>query len=53
MIIHRRELRSLEAFAGTLLHELTLARSGFTDVTRDFELALTEAIDRIAAIACG
>lgn len=51
VIIHRRELRNLEAFAGTLLHELTHARSGFADLTREFELALTEVVGRITAMA--
>jgi hypothetical protein len=49
VVIHRRELRKLEAFAGTLLHELAHARSGFTDVTREFELTLTELIGQIVA----
>jgi hypothetical protein len=49
IIIHRGELKNVEAFAGTLLHELTHARSGATDVTREFEVALTEAMGRIAA----
>jgi hypothetical protein len=53
VIVHRRELRSVEAFAGTLLHELTHARSGTGDVTRQFESALTETIGRIAAMVCG
>ena len=51
VIIHRRELRSIEAFAGTLLHELTHAHSGSSDVTREFELALTEMVGRITAAA--
>lgn len=49
IIVHRRELRSLEAFAGTLLHELTHARTGHEDVSRDFEEALTRLIGRLAA----
>ncbi len=51
VIIHRPELRSLGAFAGTLLHELTHARSGHEDVSRDFELALTSTIGRVSVTA--
>ncbi len=47
IIIHRRELRNVEAFGGTLLHELEHARSGAGDVTREFELALTEVMGRM------
>ncbi len=47
IIVHRRELRNVEAFGGTLLHELAHARSGAGDVTREFELALTEVIGRM------
>jgi hypothetical protein len=51
VIIHRPQLQSLEAFAGTLLHELTHARSGHDDVSRDFEEALTSLIGTLAARA--
>lgn len=51
VIVHRPQLRSLEAFAGTLLHELTHARTGHDDVSRDFEEALTDIIGRLAARA--
>lgn len=51
IIVHRPELRSVEAFAGTLLHELTHARSGYDDVSRDFEDALTSLIGALAAPA--
>ena len=49
IIIRRDQLRSVEAFAGTLLHEIVHARSGFGDVTRDFEIELTELIGKVAA----
>lgn len=49
VIIRRDQLESIETFAGTLLHELVHARSGFGDVTRDFESALTSLIGKIAA----
>lgn len=48
VIVHRPQLRSVEAFAGTLLHELTHARTGHVDVSRDFEVALTDVIGILA-----
>lgn len=51
IIVHRRELRSFETFAGTLLHELTHAHTSLDDVSRDFEEALTRLIGRLAATA--
>lgn len=53
IIIKRSQLRSLADFAGTLLHEIAHARSGFGDVTRDFELVLTEFLGRTASRALG
>jgi hypothetical protein len=47
VIVHRPELRSVEAFAGTFLHELTHACTGHVDVSRDFESALTDLIGRL------
>jgi hypothetical protein len=44
IIIRRSELASIRDFGGTLLHEITHAKSGFSDVTREFETALTEVI---------
>lgn len=51
IIIKRSELRSLEAFAGTLLHEITHARTGYGDVTREFEHGLTEALGKTSVRA--
>jgi hypothetical protein len=51
VIVHRPQLQSLEAFAGTLLHELTHAQTGYNDVSRAFELALTHVIGSLAARA--
>ncbi|AKT40753.1 ATP-binding protein [Chondromyces crocatus] len=51
IIIKRDQLESLHEFAGTLLHEITHARSGHGDVSRGFELALTDALGQIAADA--
>jgi len=49
VIIHRPVLRDLRSFAGTVLHEFTHAKSGHSDVSRDFELALTEVIGVLAS----
>lgn len=49
VIIKRSELASLWRFAGTLLHELTHAGTGFSDVSREFEQALTEVIGTVVA----
>ncbi len=51
IIIKRSQLRSLEGFAGTLLHEITHARSGCEDVTREFENELTITLGRASAKA--
>lgn len=48
IVIHRPQLKSVRAFAGTLLHEVTHAASGHGDVSRDFELALTDLLGRVA-----
>lgn len=49
IIIKRSELASIERFGGTLLHELTHARTGFPDVSREFESALTQVIGTVVA----
>jgi len=49
VIIKRSELASLNRFAGTFLHELAHARTGFSDVSREFEQALTDLIGNITA----
>jgi hypothetical protein len=49
IIIKRSQLCSLAAFAGTLLHEIAHAKSGFGDVSRDFELVLTDFLGQTAA----
>lgn len=48
IVIQRIQLRKLSAFAGTFLHELTHARSGYSDVSRDFESSLTNVIGVLA-----
>lgn len=49
IVIWREQLKSLSAYAGILLHELTHAKTGHQDVTRDFESALTEILGDICA----
>jgi hypothetical protein len=51
IIIKRSQLSSLTAFAGTFLHEIAHAKSGFGDVSRDFERVLTEALGHVAVRA--
>ena len=48
VIVHRPELRRIKDFAGTLLHELVHARTGYDDLSRDFELTLTHLLGRLA-----
>lgn len=49
IIILRKQLRTLPNFAGTLLHEIAHAKTGYDDVSRDFESALTEMLGQVAA----
>lgn len=49
IVIKRTQLKTLSAFAGTLLHEIAHAGSGFGDVTRDFESELTRMLGVLAA----
>jgi hypothetical protein len=53
IIIRRDQLRSLDLFAGTLLHEVAHARGGHSDVTRAFEVDLTSALGRVASRSIG
>lgn len=46
IIIKRTELRSLESYAGTLLHEIGHARSGASDISSEFEKSLTELLGK-------
>lgn len=48
IIIKRSQLESLDKFAGTLLHEVTHAQTGFSDVSREFESALTDVIGLVS-----
>lgn len=49
IIIKRSVLQSLENYAGTLLHEALHAKYALVDVSRDFELYLTELCGKLAA----
>jgi len=49
IILKRCQLSSMASFSGTLLHEITHARSGYGDVSREFEGALTEMLGTVAA----
>lgn len=53
IIILRSQLNSLASFAGTLLHEIVHANSGYDDITREFETELTNTLGRVAALALG
>lgn len=48
VIVKRSSLASTSLFAGVLIHELTHASSGHSDVSREFESALTHTIGVLA-----
>ncbi|WP_240843807.1 hypothetical protein [Acidaminobacter sp. JC074] len=47
IVIKRKQLKSLELFSGTLMHELVHAKTGTSDVSRGFENHLTELIGKL------
>jgi hypothetical protein len=49
VIVKRSQLKSLEIYAGILLHEALHAKYALDDVSRDFELYLTELCGKLAA----
>ncbi len=49
VVIKREQLKKMEDYAGTLLHESGHAISGAGDVSREFELELTDIIGKISA----
>jgi hypothetical protein len=53
IVIKREQLASLEAYAGTLLHEVAHAVSGTPDVSAGFEDALTSEVGTVATTAVG
>jgi hypothetical protein len=44
IVIWRPQLKTFEDFSSILIHELVHAKTGYSDVTRDFESALTTTI---------
>jgi hypothetical protein len=44
IVISRKQLHNLKDYSGTLIHEIIHAKTGFVDVSREFETALTNAI---------
>lgn len=48
IIIKRSQLGSLSNFAGILLHEIAHARTGYGDLSRDFENELTRMLGTVA-----
>ena len=53
IIIKRDALADAEEYAGTLLHEAAHATSGTSDMSREFEVALTMLLGRAAVAAVG
>jgi hypothetical protein len=51
IVVKRTQLASLPQFAATLLHEIAHARSGYTDVTREFENELTQMLGEVTGAA--
>lgn len=50
ILIKRNQLKKLDVYAGTLLHECIHAISGMNDVSRDFERELTNVIGLMASL---
>lgn len=50
IIIKRNQLKNLKSYAGTLLHETAHALSGASDVSREFELELTNLLGKESLI---
>ena len=49
IVIHRKMLRDISTYAGVLIHEITHADTGLSDVSRSFETALTRWIGHFVA----
>ena len=47
IIIKRDQLKNIENYVGTLLHEVAHAVSGASDVSREFESELTNLLGKI------
>ncbi len=50
IVISRLMLKSIQKYAGTLIHELVHAKTGHEDVTRAFENSLTDTIGRLCSL---
>ena len=50
IIVKRDQLKNLKSYAGTLLHETAHALSGASDVSREFELELTNLLGKESLI---
>ena len=50
IIIKRNQLKNLQTYAGTLLHELVHATTGTNDISREFEIELTRLLGKISAL---
>jgi len=50
IVIYRKQLRSISAFGGTLIHELIHAKTNLGDVDREFESELTNQIGKILSV---
>ena len=49
IIIHRKMLKDISTYTGVLIHEITHADTGLSDVSRSFETALTRWIGYFAS----
>lgn len=49
IVVLQDTLRSIDVYCGVLLHELVHAKTGYSDVTRDFETALTNCMGMLCA----
>jgi hypothetical protein len=50
IIIKRSQLKSVQSFAGTLVHELVHAHTGTDDNTIEFEIELTEILGKLSVL---
>ena len=51
IVIKRNKLASLAGYASTLLHEVGHAKTGASDITREFEMVLTDYLGRVSVSA--
>ncbi|HLR38700.1 MAG TPA: ATP-binding protein [Chitinophagaceae bacterium] len=47
IVLARKTLNSVQSYSGTLIHELIHAKTGYADVTRNFEIELTDTIGHL------